>query len=271
MDYLSRESSPIDRGIWEQIDAAVVKTARNVLTGRRFLHLFGPLGAGVGSIHIDDADTRDEVMEDGFITTRGRRIVEIPTIYEDFTLFAKDLAGREKSGYPLDLSKAMAAAQACALKEDKLIFHGKQNLGYEGLLTAPGVGKLKKKDWSAGENAFSDVAAAIETLVSNGVYGAYALIVSPSLYTQMQRLQPGTGLLEIDRVSKLLSGLVYKTPVLAKEQALLVCPQPENMDLVVGQDLAAAYLEQKDLNHSFRVLESVLLRIKRKQAIVVFE
>ncbi len=271
MDYLARESSPIDPGVWEQIDAAIVKAARNVLTGRRFLQLFGPLGAGVGSIYIDDADTKDEAVEEGFITTRGRRLAEIPTIYEDFTVFAKDLAGSEKSGYPLDLSRAMAAAQACALKEDKLIFFGKQSLGYEGLLTAAGAGKLKKQDWAVGENAFSDVAAAIETLVSNAVYGAYALIVSPSLYMQMQRLQPGTGLLEIDRVSKLVNGLVFKSPVLSKEQALLVCPQPENMDLVVGQDLAAAYLEQKDLNHSIRVLESVLLRIKRKQAIVVLE
>ena len=271
MDYLSRESSPIDGAVWEQIDAAVVKAARNVLTGRRILHLFGPLGAGVGSIHIDESEVKDELMEEGFITTQGRRLVEIPTIYEDFTIFAKDAAGSEKSGYPLDLSMAMAAAQACALREDRLIFSGKQNLGYEGLLTAAGAGKLKKKDWATGENAFADVAAAIEMLVSKGIYGAYALVVSPSLYMQMQRLQPGTGLLEIDRVSKLLSGLVFKTPVLAKEQAVLVCPQPENMDLVVGQDLAAAYLEQKDLNHAFRVLESVLLRIKRKQAIVVFE
>jgi hypothetical protein len=30
-------------------------------------------------------------------------------------------------------------------------------------------------------------------------------------------------------------------------------------------------LEQKELNHSLRVLETVLLRIKRPQAIVTFE
>jgi uncharacterized linocin/CFP29 family protein len=271
MDYLARESSPIDKSVWEQIDAAVVKTARNVLTGRKILQLFGPLGAGVGSIPVDDAETKDELAEDGFITTQGRRLAEIPTIYEDFTVFARDMAASEKSGYPLDLSRVMSAAQACALKEDSLIFSGKQNLGYDGLLTAAGSGRLKKKDWTEGENAFTDVAAAMEILVSKGVYGAYALVVSPNLYTQMQRLQPGTGLLEIDRVSKLLSGLIFKTPALLKEQAVLVCPQPENMDLVIGQDLAAAYLEQKGLNHSIRVLESVLLRIKRKAAIVVFE
>lgn len=271
MDYLARETSPLEPGTWEQIDAAVVKAARNVLAGRRILQLFGPLGVGVESIHIDDAQEKDEVIEDGFITTKGRKLVEIPTIYEDFSLFAKDLASSEKSGYPLDLSKVLTAAQALALKEDRLIFFGSQKLGYDGLLTASGASKLKKKDWSIGENAFTDVAAAIETLVSSGVYGAYALVLSPNLYMQLQRLQPGTGLLEIDRVSKLLNGHVYKTPILGKDQAVLLCPQAENMDLVVGQDMAAAYLEQRELNHYFRVLETVLLRIKRRQAIVAFE
>jgi uncharacterized linocin/CFP29 family protein len=41
------------------------------------------------------------------------------------------------------------------------------------------------------------------------------------------------------------------------------------MDLTIGQDIATAYLEQKNLNHCFRVLETVLLRIKRKQAVVI--
>ncbi len=43
------------------------------------------------------------------------------------------------------------------------------------------------------------------------------------------------------------------------------------MDLVIGQDMAAAYLETKDLNHVFRIVETILLRIKNKNAVVVFE
>lgn len=271
MSYISREGSPITAELWEQIDAAVVKTARNVLTGRRFLHIFGPLGAGAGSINIDDADAVDEVAKDGIITMKGRKYVEIPTIYDDFALLGKELESCEKSGYPADLSKAMDSAQACALKEDKLIFHGNADSGYEGLLTVSGSNKLKRKDWSVGENAFADIASAIELLTTAEIYGAYTLVVSPDLYMQLQRLQEGTGMLEIDRVSKLLDGRVFKTPVLGKGKAVLVCSEPKNMDLVIGQDIITAYLEQKDFNHSFRVLETVLLRIKRKQAIVVFE
>ena len=35
--------------------------------------------------------------------------------------------------------------------------------------------------------------------------------------------------------------------------------------------MATAYLEQKDLNHSFRIMETVLPRIKEPNAIVVLE
>ena len=271
MDYLSRKNSPIAPELWEQIDAATVKVARNVLVGRRILQLVGPLGAGVTSIHIDDANQRGEHIQDGFITTAGRKLAEIPTLYQDFTLLARDLAQGEQSGFGLDLSAVLTAAQTAALAEDRLVFLGNQKLGIDGLLSAPGASHIAKSDWSTGENAFADVASAIDTLVANGVFGNYTLVLSPSLHTQLQRLQPGTGLLEVDRISKLVGGQLFKTPVLGKHQAVLLCAQPENVDLVIGQDLAAAYLEQHDLNHAFRLLETVLPRIKKQQSIVVLE
>lgn len=271
MDYLSREGSPISDELWEQIDSTVVKTARSFLTGRKFLHIFGPLGVGTESINIDDVDAFEEISKDGFVINKGRRYVEIPIIYDDFTLLSRDLESNKKSGFPVDLSKAADSAQACALKEDKLIFFGNEDYGYEGILTVREANRIKKKDWSTGENAFSDIASAIELLTAKAIYGTYSLTVSPDLYMQMQRLQEGTGLLEIERVSKLLDGHVYKTPILGKGNAVLVCSDSRNMDLVIGQDISTAYLEQKDLNHCFRVLETVLLRIKRKQSIVIFE
>lgn len=271
MSYLSRENSNLPDELWDQIDSVVVGTARTSLIARRFLHIFGPLGAGTESIQIDDSETLNELLEDGFITTKGRKYVEIPTLYEDFTLFAKDLENSRKLGYPLDLSKAAAAAEYCSKKEDRFIFFGNENYGYEGLLTASGINKLKRSDWSSDEHAFHDIVTGLQIFSEKNIYGTYALILSPDLYMQLQRIQPGTGLLEIDRISKLFNGNVYSTSVLGTGKAVMVCPEARNMDLVIGQDLSTAYLEQKDLNHSFRILESVLLRIKRKQAVTVFE
>jgi uncharacterized linocin/CFP29 family protein len=165
----------------------------------------------------------------------------------------------------------MSAAELCAINEDKMIYFGSTALGYEGLLTAKGSQKISRKDWKTGENAFSDVASGIELLAEKNLYGPYALILSPDLAVELERLQPSTGLLEIDRVGKLVNKHIYVAPVLGKKKALLVSADAGSMDLVIGQDMITAYLEQKDLNHYFRILETILLRIKRKEAIVVFE
>ena len=269
MSYLSRESSPLSAKVWQQIDAAVVETARGTLTGRRFLHLVGPLGIGAGVVPIDDAAAVTEVVKDGIITTQGRRYVELPLLYEDATLLARDLETAAASGLAPDLTAVRSAARAVARKEDHLIFMGNPELGYEGLVTAQAVNTVERKDWSTGENAFADVAYGIEVLLEKGISGTCVLAVSPDLALQMQRLQPGTGLLEADRVAGLVGGHVVVSPALGTGEAVLVCSEPENMDLVVGQDMTTAFLEQSSLNTSLRVLETVLLRIKRRQAVVV--
>ncbi len=271
MSYLSRESASVSEALWEQIDSAVIKTARSTLTCRKFLHLFGPLGIGTESVSLDNLDELEEIYEDGFITTKGRKYVDLPVIYEDFSIFAKDIERSRQNGFPLDLSKAAAAAEACVKKEDRFIFFGNTNYGYDGLLTAPGTNRLKRSDWSAGENAFTDIAAALELFSTKGIYGTYVLVVSPDIYTQLQRIQPGTGLLEIDRIKKMLNDRIFFSTALGTGKAVLLCTESRYMDLVIGQDLATAYLEQRDLNHHFRILESLVLRIKRKQAITIFE
>ncbi len=271
MDYLARDTSSLDAALWAHIDETVVTAAKKLLTGRRFLSIYGPLGAASGSVAIDDADALTEVVADGFVTTAGRRYAEIPLLYEDFSLLSRDLMAAEQTGRAPDLTAAAAAAQQCALREDKLIFYGNHTLGIEGLFTAPGVGKRKRGNWAEGETAFADVAGAIAQLAEQAIYGSYTLVLSPDMHLQLQRIQPGTGLLEIDRLAKLVDGRIFKTPALAKGSVVLLSAEPRNVDLVVGQDLSTAYLELKDLNHNFRVLESVLPRIKRKSAIVVFE
>jgi uncharacterized linocin/CFP29 family protein len=43
------------------------------------------------------------------------------------------------------------------------------------------------------------------------------------------------------------------------------------MDLAVGLDLSTAYLESSNMNHLFRVVESLVLRIRRPGAVCTFE
>lgn len=278
MDFLLRDDAPFAPEQWKKIDELVVQTAKQVLTGRKFIHVYGPLGAGIQSINVDDFGSvgQGEVdfwgeNEDTPIKATGRKFVEIPLVFKDFSLSWRDLENSTQYSLPLDLSAAAGAAAICARKEDELIFLGNSTLGYEGLLNAAGANKVKKSDWQEGENSFLDVAKGIALLTGKGFVGKFALAVSPDLYLQMHRTQPNTGLLEIERVRQLLNGHLYQTPVLDGNKAVLVCAEPQNLDLVIGQDMITGYLGSEKLNHSLRVLETILLRIKRKDAIVIFE
>ncbi len=271
MDYLSRGSAPFSDELWGKIDEAVITSARRVLVGRRFLNLYGPLGPTVPGVFIDDLRVKKEDEEDGEIaTSSARKYKELPIIKADFTLSWRDL---ELAGgvYPVDLSAAHEAATKAAAAEDRLIFFGSEKLGIDGLLTVKGSARMKRGDWSVGENAFADVSQAVLALTDAGFTGRLALIVSPNLYAAMQRLQPGTGRLESERVADLVGGRLYTTPVLGRDRAVLVVSEPYTMDLAVGVDFSVAYLELKDLNHVLRVMETALPRIKRPDAVVVFE
>lgn len=248
----------------------MLAAAKGTLVARRFLPLYGPLGPGASAIKID-APGKQEVLEDGFGSFEGRSYVQIPQLYEDFWLYWRDLAAAERDGVPVDVSAARTAGSRIALREDGLVFYGAKALGIDGLLTAKGTKTQKKGDWSTGENAFTDVAAGIAALMQDGKVGRHTLVVSQDVYVQLQRIQPGTGVLEADRLAKLLDGGLFHTSALQPKTALLLCAQPQYLDLVVGQDIGVAYTEAVDLNHHLRVLETALPRVKDPGAVVVFK
>ena len=266
MDVLGRESAPINAALWNQIDEAVIETARKLLTGRRFLSLAGPLGAGAQSVIVDSAAMTEE-LEAGLGQIRGRRFQPLIQLFEDFTLLWRDLESVE-SGASLDRSRILEAARKLARREDELIFFGNPAAG---LANTEGAVHCVRGDWSQSENAFADIAKGLNELESRGYVSGVTLVLSPDRMLDLQRIQPGTGMLEVDRIARLIDGPVLKSPVLKQNHALLIAAEPENVDLALGMDLSTGYLETKDFNHVFRILETLALRIKRPEAIVVFD
>lgn len=267
MDYLARESADLSVELWNRIDSAVIDTARQHITARRFLKTYGPLGAGATTVAVDGV-AKEEVLEEGIGRITGRVQLELPMFFEDFTLLGRDLELAAQTGFSVDMAPAIAAAKKAARREDDLIFNGNKALGVDGLLAAA-TNKIKRSDWNEGENGFSDVVAAVSQLAKTGYLGRYALAVAPDLYLALQRLQPNTGMLEIDRVKKLIGDNVYMTSALEAGKAVLVCAEPEYLDLALGMDLSVGYLELANFNHTFRIMETAALRVKDPAAIVV--
>jgi uncharacterized linocin/CFP29 family protein len=277
-DYLQRDQAPLSPDQWAAIDQTVVRTAQSILVGRRFIGLVGPFGPGVESLPNDTISGAGAgqldllgTQESDVIGIDRRRFLPLPLLYKDFWIHWRDLEASRQLGTPLDVGKAAAAAAATAQAEDRLVFDGELGLGLPGLRSVEGRLSLPMSDWGSMGRAFADVVEGVRALTQAGFNGPYALAVSPRLYADLNRIFDATGVLELEQVEKLARRGVYPTAVLPEPTALLVDSGGQNLDLAVGLDLSTAYVESSNLNHHFRVLESMVLRIRRPGAICTFE
>lgn len=277
-EYLQRDQAPLTSGQWSTLDAAAITTARSSLVGRRFISLVGPFGPGVESLPSDTLSGTSTGQIDLLGNEEGetigierRRYLPLPLIYKDFWIHWRDLESSRQFGTPLETNKAAGAASACAQAEDRLIFDGESSLVLPGLRNVADRQTLPMRDWGAEGQAFADVVDGVRQLTDQGFTGPYALVVSPRLYAQLNRVFDGTGVLELEQVEKLARRGVYPSSVLPEPAALLVDSSAQNMDLAIAVDLAVAFVESTNLNYRLRVLESLVLRIHRPGAICAFE
>jgi len=273
-DFLGHSENPLRPEEWQRLNDTVIQVARRTLIGRRFIDLYGPLGAGVQTVAHDQfigaekgaVDLVGEVETSNVFADR-RTFKTIPLVYKDFLLHWRDIEAARSHNMPLDVSAAAGAAAFCAAREDELIFYGDEKLGYEGLMTAEGRTQMPLYDWKEPGNGFRNVVEATALLNANGHFGPYAMVVSPRLYALLHRIYEKTGVLEIQTIRELLTDGIYQSNRLRGDVAVVVSTGRENLDLAVAMDMAVAYLGAERMNHPFRVIESVLLRIKHPDAI----
>ncbi|HEX5415129.1 MAG TPA: family 1 encapsulin nanocompartment shell protein [Chloroflexota bacterium] len=277
-DYLQTSGDPLTSAQWETLRDAVVTTARASLVDRRIISLVGPLGPGVEALPSDlltgASSAEIDILGDDEgkpITTVRRRYLPLPLIYKDFWIHWRDLESNHEFGFPIDSGKAAAAASAVAHAEDRLVFLGDESLGLNGLTDMPGRNTLPMRDWATEGNGFQDVVDGIRKLTAAGFPGPYALVTSPELYAELNRVFDNTGVLEIEQVEKLARRGVYAASVLPEPSTLLVDSSAANLDLAVGLDFTVAFVESNNLNFKFRVVESIVLRVRRPGAILTYE
>jgi uncharacterized linocin/CFP29 family protein len=239
-----REDAPLSAEEWGKLDEIVVSAAQQFLVGRRFIELVGPLGAGTEVVPVGSGEDRE--------------MLDLVLIEKGFELLWRDIEANRQAGLPLELGAAAKAGMACARKEDEMIF---------GKLTAAAGHQVAIGDWGEPGSAFASIVEATEKLVSNSFYGPFAVVLSPALYAKTQRIAKGMGRLESKLIKDVAEGGVFRTPVLGEGQGLVLSLGVFNVDLVVGQDLITAYTGNEGLDHTFRVLESLVLRVKRPGAI----
>jgi len=108
MDTLNRGQAPFPPSIWQAIDEAAAKAARDRLTGRRFLDLEGPFGLGLTVIEVGNDDYCRQPGPDEAGQILGHAI-QVPMIRKSFRLSIRRVAAHLDNGQPLDLSPAQEA------------------------------------------------------------------------------------------------------------------------------------------------------------------
>lgn len=272
-DFLLRDDSPLHIGEWSEIDRVIRTVMTRELVGRRFLMLYGPLGAAVQVVptnryagyDIGQVNMTGEV--DDPVSLADRLYQRIPMLHKDFILFWRDIETSRSTGMPMDWSVAMAAASFVAQAEDHLIFHGSEEPRQEGLLTVEGRHVLDTEGWEEGGSGYRDIVRAIEHLTGSGFTRPFSVVVGIEGYAQWHRLFGHSGVLEVDQIRKLADGGVFVSPMIPSKTTLVLASGSENMDVAIGLDATAAFLESTAMNHVFRVLETLTLRIKRPSAV----
>lgn len=261
MTYLNREQAPFGDNVWQLIDEAAVKAARDRLSARRFLDVDGPYGPGLTAI---------EVGNDGYCRQPGPdeagavigRAISMPMLRKSFKLSIRRLASYLDLGQPLNLTPVEDAAEAVVAREEETIYFGQADFGLEGLLTAKGRKHLDGGNWANLEEVLSDVIAAVTKLDDVGFRGPYALVLSPALFNGLFRHYPGTNLLQLEHLRRLFDRGIHKASI---EGGAVV--DPHVGPLLIGQDLSAGYVSQDGIHYELYLSESIVLRLDEPQAV----
>jgi uncharacterized linocin/CFP29 family protein len=263
MDYLNRRQAPFDESVWDAIDAAAVKAARDRLTARRFLDLEGPFGPGLTTIEVgNDGYCREPAPgEAGAVIGRA---ISVPTVRKRFRLSIRRLAAFLDNGLPFDLAPVEDAAEAVAALEERMIYQGQADFGLSGLLTAEDRRQHRGQNWLNLDQVINDVLAAVATLEEAGFRGPYALVLAPSLYNGLFRLYPGTELLQLEHLRRLCTEGIYKANI----EGGAVIDLHAGV-LIVGQDLMAGYIGHDGVHCELFLSESIVLRLDEPRAVCV--
>ncbi|MCL4531671.1 MAG: bacteriocin family protein, partial [Actinobacteria bacterium] len=133
----------------------MIEVARKQLVGRRFIDIFGPLGAGTQVVPVFAITSPSS----GGSRVVDRHFLPLSSHYEDFSLSWQDIEAARQFGTPLELGPVAAAAVACAQKEDKQLF---------GDLVSKAGTDSPLGDWDASGAGLTSIAAAVGALTGNG-------------------------------------------------------------------------------------------------------
>jgi uncharacterized linocin/CFP29 family protein len=259
-NYLGRDDAPVSAETWNLIDTAMVEAAKGMLAGRRLLGISGPFGLGLKAVPLSDGKARK-----GLVTSD---LLPVPLLQVSFCLGKRDIAAFERDRVGVDLCAVATAACACATAEDNLVFQG--GAGIPGLLSAKDSPEVKLSPWEATGAAAEEIIRAVTALDYGGFHGPYALALAPARFNLLFRRYPQGEGTELEHLRSIVTGGIYKAPVLG-EGGVLLATGKQYAEIVLGQDMTVGFIGPAGENLEFSVSESLVPVIHTPGAVCVLK
>jgi len=275
----------------KKVDESLVQPLRNILVGRRLVHVTPPAGFGISAVEWSKIVEMGEGMVSyAFNSVNVDKIgaepttSKIPVYWKDYSVDRREYEGFKIKNIDMDTSNALSASYVAALTEDKAIIDGVAQDGsayaIDGLFQGAGNDEGTDLAWSTTGNATKSVANAYALLAADSVpvgdHIPYNLVVHPTPYMNLLKSRSTNGNREYPEVKEMLNGgeIIMSNSLPAATDGVLL------PDARIGEPYVDFYLASDwrtehgiDSEHpdtgdlSGRVYSAGILRIKQSNAI----
>jgi uncharacterized linocin/CFP29 family protein len=261
MDWLRRVGAPLSDRVWEAIEEAIMRSARQELAARRVADFEGPKGWEHAAEPLGTRRQGPRAKSGAHCSIPD--VMLLSEIRQDFSMAWATIDAFERGARVLDTLPAEQAAREVALAEDDLAFHG--GSGSTGFLGGADGPRVSLGDWSSAGQVAADLLAAVSQLDAAGIAGPYAAVLEPSRYYAYLRFAAERRLsTEADQLEGLFRG-IYRASVVRGGGVFSL--RGGDFLLVVGGDLSLGYRAHDDTAVHFFCVETVGAHLLTAQAV----
>ncbi len=261
MDMLKKELAPLSTKVWQEIEKRASEILKTRLAARKAVRVVGPMGWNYTSV---TEGRLDIVGDSGDVKTGVYRSTPLTEARVSFSLNRWEMDNLNRGAKDIDLSSLESAVEKIADFEENTIYNGFKAGAIVGLHDAAIIEPIPFGN--SATTIMESISKGVLQLQKHSVDAPYTLIVGPDAYLAMSKEVQGFPLVE--RIERLIKGQVIQS--LTLKGAFLVPYDNENLELVVGQDLAVGYESHDAKEVTLFITESFIFRVLDPSMIVPF-
>ena len=235
MSHLLRDFAPITDESWELLDAEARERLAPALAARKLVDFSGPHGWEHSATNLGRTTALASSPCEG-VSGLQRRVLPLVELRADFELSREELRDADRGADDTDLTVLDNAAHQIAVAENIAVFHGCPG-AITGISEASPYG-----DMALGEDPDGyprQVAAAVETLLANGVGGPYGMALGREEFRRVIETAEHGGYPLLDHLAKILGGQLVWAP--GVNGAVVLSLRGGDFVLDSGEDLSIGY------------------------------